>query len=96
MLSIGYAACHWCHVMERESFENNEIAGLMNESFVCIKVDREERPDIDDIYMTAVQMMTGHGGWPLTVFLTPGSLNRSSAARTSHRTIASACPVFEA
>ena len=71
LLSIGYAACHWCHVMERESFENDEIAGLMNESFVCIKVDREERPDIDDIYMTAVQMMMGHGGWPLTVFLTP-------------------------
>ncbi len=70
-LSIGYAACHWCHVMERESFENDEIAALMNEHFVCIKVDREERPDIDDIYMTAVQMMTGHGGWPLTVFLTP-------------------------
>ena len=71
LLSIGYAACHWCHVMERESFENDEIAALMNERFVCIKVDREERPDIDDIYMTAVQMMTGHGGWPLTVFLTP-------------------------
>ena len=71
LLSIGYAACHWCHVMERESFENPDIAALMNEEFVCIKVDREERPDLDDIYMTAVQMMTGHGGWPLTVFLTP-------------------------
>jgi len=72
LLSIGYAACHWCHVMERESFEDDEIAALMNEFYVCIKVDREERPDIDDIYMTAVQMMSGHGGWPLTVFLTPG------------------------
>jgi len=71
LLSIGYAACHWCHVMERESFEDEEIAAHMNEGFVCIKVDREERPDLDDIYMTAVQMMTGHGGWPLTVFLTP-------------------------
>ncbi len=71
LLSIGYAACHWCHVMERESFEDEEIATSMNEGFVCIKVDREERPDLDDIYMNAVQMMTGHGGWPLTVFLTP-------------------------
>ncbi len=71
LLSIGYSACHWCHVMERESFENEEIAALMNEKFVCIKVDREERPDVDNVYMTAVQMMTGRGGWPLTVFLTP-------------------------
>ncbi len=71
LLSIGYSACHWCHVMERESFENEEIARLMNENFVNIKVDREERPDLDQIYMNAVQMMTGHGGWPLTVFLTP-------------------------
>jgi uncharacterized protein YyaL (SSP411 family) len=71
LLSIGYSACHWCHVMERESFENDEIARLMNENFVNIKVDREERPDLDQIYMNAVQMMTGHGGWPLTVFLTP-------------------------
>ena len=62
LLSIGYAACHWCHVMERESFEDEGIAGQMNEGFICIKVDREERPDLDDIYMTAVQMMTGHGG----------------------------------
>jgi hypothetical protein len=72
LLSIGYAACHWCHVMEKESFENEQIARLMNENFVCIKVDREERPDIDAIYMNAVQMMTGRGGWPLTLFLTPG------------------------
>ncbi|HYP26847.1 MAG TPA: thioredoxin domain-containing protein [Blastocatellia bacterium] len=71
LLSIGYSACHWCHVMEHESFENEEIARLMSENFVCIKVDREERPDLDSIYMNAVQMMTGHGGWPMTVFLTP-------------------------
>jgi len=71
MLSIGYSACHWCHVMERESFENEEIARLMNVNFINIKVDREERPDLDQIYMNAVQMMTSHGGWPLTVFLTP-------------------------
>ena len=71
LLSIGYSACHWCHVMERESFEDEAIARLMNELFVPIKVDREERPDLDDIYMNAVQMMTGSGGWPLTVFLTP-------------------------
>src|SRR4051794_33025329 len=71
LLSIGYAACHWCHVMERESFENPMTAALMNERFVCIKVDREERPDLDGIYMDAVVAMTGHGGWPLTAFLTP-------------------------
>ena len=71
LLSIGYSACHWCHVMERESFENERIAELMNANFVNIKVDREERPDLDQVYMNAVQMMTRHGGWPLTVFLTP-------------------------
>ena len=71
LLSIGYSACHWCHVMERESFENEEIASLMNENFVNIKVDREERPDLDAVYMEAVQMLTGSGGWPMTVFLTP-------------------------
>ncbi len=71
LLSIGYSACHWCHVMEHESFENEDIARLMNENFINIKVDREERPDLDQIYMTAVQMMTGHGGWPMTMFLTP-------------------------
>jgi uncharacterized protein len=71
LVSIGYAACHWCHVMERECFENPEIAALMNERFVCIKVDREERPDVDAIYMDAVQAMTGRGGWPLNAFLTP-------------------------
>ncbi len=71
LLSVGYSACHWCHVMERESFENEEIAALMNENFVNIKVDREERPDIDSIYMQAVQAMTRQGGWPMTVFLMP-------------------------
>ncbi len=71
LLSIGYAACHWCHVMERESFEDEATAAVMNAHFVCIKVDREERPDIDAIYMQATQAMTGHGGWPMTVFLTP-------------------------
>ena len=70
-LSIGYAACHWCHVMERESFENPAIATFLNEHFVSIKVDREERPDLDEIYMSAVQLMTGQGGWPLSAFLTP-------------------------
>ena len=71
LLSIGYSACHWCHVMEHESFENEKIAALMNDLFVNIKVDREERPDLDEIYMNAVQMLTGRGGWPMTVFLTP-------------------------
>jgi len=71
LLSVGYSACHWCHVMERESFENEEIAALMNQNFVNIKVDREERPDIDSIYMQAVQAMTQQGGWPMTVFLMP-------------------------
>src|SRR5882762_9308271 len=71
LVSIGYSACHWCHVMERESFENEEIAQIMNAHFVCIKVDREERPDIDQVYMEAVQAMGGHGGWPLNVFLNP-------------------------
>lgn len=70
-LSIGYATCHWCHVMARESFENPQTAEILNENFVCIKVDREERPDLDEIYMKAVQMMAGTGGWPLSVFLTP-------------------------
>ena len=70
-LSIGYSTCHWCHVMERESFENEQIAALMNRDFVCIKVDREERPDIDRIYMTYVQATTGSGGWPMSVWLTP-------------------------
>ncbi|UGS35372.1 thioredoxin domain-containing protein [Capillimicrobium parvum] len=71
LVSIGYSACHWCHVMERESFEDEAVAALMNEHFVCVKVDREERPDVDALYMEAVQAMTGHGGWPLNVFVTP-------------------------
>jgi uncharacterized protein YyaL (SSP411 family) len=71
LMSIGYSACHWCHVMERESFENEQIATLMNDLFVNIKVDREERPDLDEVYMNAVQMLTGRGGWPMTMFLTP-------------------------
>src|SRR2546421_9453747 len=74
LVPIGYAACHWCHVMERESFEDETVAVYMNEHFVCIKVDREERPDIDAIYMDAVQAMTGQGGWPMTMFLTPDTV----------------------
>src|SRR5688500_1280328 len=74
LLSIGYAACHWCHVMAHESFEDDETARLMNELFVNIKGDREERPDLDSIYMQATQAMTGHGGWPMTAFLTPDTV----------------------
>jgi hypothetical protein len=74
LVSIGYSSCHWCHVMEHESFEDPQVAALMNEEFVCVKVDREERPDVDALYMEAVQGMTGHGGWPLNVFLTPEQL----------------------
>jgi uncharacterized protein YyaL (SSP411 family) len=74
LVSIGYSSCHWCHVMERESFEDQRTAALMNEAFVCVKVDREERPDVDALYMEAVQSMTGQGGWPLNVFLTPEQL----------------------
>ena len=71
LLSVGYSACHWCHVMERESFEDPETAAYMNEHFVNVKVDREERPDVDALYMEAVQAMSGQGGWPMTVFLDP-------------------------
>ncbi len=70
-LSIGYSTCHWCHVMEHESFEDDEVTRLMNDAFINIKVDREERPDIDHIYMTVCQLMTGSGGWPLTIMMTP-------------------------
>src|SRR6516165_1561392 len=70
-LSIGYSACHWCHVMEHESFENPEVAGILNDNFVCIKVDREERPDVDAMYMLFVEAATGSGGWPMSVWLTP-------------------------
>ena len=71
LLSVGYSACHWCHVMAHESFEDGDVAAAMNAAFVNVKVDREERPDVDSIYMDAVQAMTGRGGWPMTVFLTP-------------------------
>ena len=71
LLSVGYAACHWCHVMAHESFEDETVAAALNEHFVSVKVDREERPDIDAVYMSAVTATTGHGGWPMTVFLTP-------------------------
>ena len=70
-LSVGYSTCHWCHVMEGESFEDEAIAGVLNARYVPIKVDREERPDVDQLYMTAVQLLTGHGGWPMSVWLTP-------------------------
>ena len=70
-LSIGYSACHWCHVMEEESFEDQETADFLNKNFVSIKVDREERPDVDSVYMTSVQIIAGHGGWPMSSFLTP-------------------------
>ena len=79
IVSIGYSACHWCHVMERESFENEAIAQLMNEHFVCIKVDREERPDIDQVYMEALHAMGLQGGWPLNVFLLPSSITQSES-----------------
>ena len=71
LVSIGYSACHWCHVMEHESFEDGQVAEIMNRHFVCIKIDREERPDIDQIYMNAVQLMTERGGWPLNCFCLP-------------------------
>ena len=70
-LSIGYSTCHWCHVMEKESFQDEEVAKILNENFISIKVDREERPDIDSVYMNICQAMTGHGGWPLTIIMTP-------------------------
>lgn len=70
-LSVGYSACHWCHVMERESFENADVAAFLNKHFVPIKVDREERPDLDELYMGAVQLLAGRGGWPMSVWLTP-------------------------
>jgi uncharacterized protein YyaL (SSP411 family) len=70
-LSVGYSSCHWCHVMAHESFEDEEVAGVLNDRFVAVKVDREERPDVDSVYMGAVQALSGHGGWPMSVFLTP-------------------------
>ena len=71
LISIGYSSCHWCHVMEEETFENDSVAELMNSRFINVKVDREERPDVDQVYMTAVQLMTGSGGWPLNVVVLP-------------------------
>jgi uncharacterized protein YyaL (SSP411 family) len=71
LVSVGYSSCHWCHVMEHESFEDTVIAKIMNDNFICIKVDREERPDVDQVYMNAVQLMTGAGGWPLNCFTIP-------------------------
>lgn len=71
LVSIGYSTCHWCHVMAHESFEDEEIAGMLNDKFIAIKVDREERPDVDSVYMRICQLMTGQGGWPLNVFVTP-------------------------
>ena len=91
LLSIGYSACHWCHVMERESFENDAIARMINENFVPIKVDREERPDLDQIYMDAVQLITGRGGWPLTMFLTPDG-RPFFGGPTIRRRIGRVCP----
>ena len=71
VISVGYAACHWCHVMEHESFEDSLVASIMNENFVSVKVDREERPDVDDVYMTAAQLISGRGGWPLNAITLP-------------------------
>ena len=97
-LSIGYAACHWCHVMEHESFEDEATAAFLNEHFVAIKVDREERPDLDSIYMDAVVALTGQGGWPMSVFLTPdgvpvfGGTGESTSSRpTTSPTISRRC-----
>src|ERR1035438_5748342 len=81
-LSIGYSTCHWCHVMEKESFEDTETATLINDAFIAIKVDREERPDIDGIYMSVCQMVTGSGGWPLTIIMT--SDRKSTRLNSSH------------
>src|SRR6476659_8796995 len=94
LLSVGYSSCHWCHVMAHESFEDPDIAAVMNERFVCVKVDREERPDIDAICMEACQAMTGQGGWPLNAFLTPaGSL--STPGPTSRRSRGTDCRAGE-
>jgi len=78
-LSVGYSTCHWCHVMERESFENEDVAKLLNDNFVAIKLDREERPDVDSVYMTYIQATSGQGGWPMSVFMTPDLVGRSDA-----------------
>src|SRR5947209_20570805 len=90
-LSIGYSTCHWCHVMERESFENEAIAAILNENFVPIKVDREERPDVDRIYMTYVQATTGGGGWPMSVWLTPDLKPFVDGTRSEERRVGKEC-----
>jgi hypothetical protein len=90
LLSVGYSSCHWCHVMAHESFEDDAVAEVMNELFVNVKVDREERPDVDAVYMEAVQAMTGRGGWPMTVFMAPTAA-RSSAAPTSRSRPSCSC-----
>lgn len=91
LLSVGYSACHWCHVMAHESFENEATAAYLNEHFVSVKVDREERPDVDAVYMEAVQAATGQGGWPMTVFLNAEG-SRSTSVRTSRPRPGTACP----
>ena len=91
LLSVGYASCHWCHVMAHESFEDPATAAEMNRAFVNVKVDREERPDVDAVYMEAVQALTGRGGWPMTVFPTP-TASRSTPAPTSRPTTDTGCP----
>ena len=90
LLSVGYSACHWCHVMAHETFEDADVAAVMNELFVNVKVDREERPDVDAIYMEATQAMTGQGGWPMTVFLHARRPAVLRAAPTSRRSAAAA------
>ena len=92
LLSVGYSSCHWCHVMAHESFEDPDVAAVMNERFVNVKVDREERPDVDAIYMQAVQALAGRGGWPMTVFLDPDG-RPFFGARTSPTPTARACRV---
>ena len=90
-LSVGYAACHWCHVMAHESFEDERTASMINEHFVAIKVDREERPDVDAVYMQATQALTGQGGWPMSVFLTPDA-SLSTPEPIFHRRRGTVCP----
>ncbi|MBK6950027.1 MAG: thioredoxin domain-containing protein [Haliscomenobacter sp.] len=94
LVSIGYSTCHWCHVMERESFEDPAVAALMNQYFVNIKIDREERPDLDQLYMDACQALTGTGGWPLNVFLTPEGKPFLPGPTSRHSRDSSACPGF--
>lgn len=90
LLSVGYASCHWCHVMAHESFEDGATAAYLNEHFVSVKVDREERPDVDAVYMEAVQAATGQGGWPMTVFMTAEG-SPSTSGRTSRRSPGTGC-----